>query len=176
MVTKTAPRTRQRSGALADQEGVDMASVLLCLVDGCEKPANPPGAARGYCSGHYNRLRRYGDPLAGGRSPVGFPQNLELWIDRSGGPDACWPWTAAINRHTGYGMLGSPLSNLAHRAAWLHYVGAVPVGLDLDHLCHNADRSCPGGPSCPHRRCCNYERHLEPATRAQNLARGRGGN
>lgn len=103
---------------------------------------------------------------------MGFPRNLDLWIDRSGGLDACWPWTASINHVTGYGMIGSPVSNLAHRAAWLYYVGPIPSGLELDHMCHNRARDCGGGP-CPHRRCCNYVRHLVVATHQENVARGR---
>lgn len=35
-----------------------------CSVDGCERSVD----ARGMCSGHYARFRRYGDPLAGGPS------------------------------------------------------------------------------------------------------------
>lgn len=34
-----------------------------CRVEGCDKPANVPGTVRDLCSGHYQRLRKYGDPL-----------------------------------------------------------------------------------------------------------------
>lgn len=37
--------------------------MTACLIPGCLKPAGVPGTARGYCSMHYNRLRRTGDPL-----------------------------------------------------------------------------------------------------------------
>lgn len=45
-------------------------------------------------------------------------------------------------------------------------------GLDLDHECHNRDLTCPGGPSCLHRRCVNPA-HLRPATRQVNRQQGR---
>lgn len=34
-----------------------------CSIEGCDGRAGVPGTARGYCSKHYNRLLRYGDPL-----------------------------------------------------------------------------------------------------------------
>lgn len=33
-----------------------------CSIDGCEKPTGPKGTARGWCSKHYNRWYRWGDP------------------------------------------------------------------------------------------------------------------
>jgi hypothetical protein len=45
-----------------------------------------------------------------------------------------------------------------HRFVYEHFVGLVPDGLELDHLCRN-------------RGCANFE-HLEPVTRAVNTARG----
>jgi hypothetical protein len=32
----------------------------VCIVRGCSKPADRPGAARGYCTTHYHRWNRYG--------------------------------------------------------------------------------------------------------------------
>ncbi len=34
-----------------------------CQVEGCEKPAGVPGTARGWCSTHYSRWQKTGDPL-----------------------------------------------------------------------------------------------------------------
>jgi hypothetical protein len=36
-----------------------------CEVEGCEKEANVPGAAKGLCVKHYNRNKRHGSPTAG---------------------------------------------------------------------------------------------------------------
>lgn len=91
-------------------------------------------------------------------------------VDRSGGPEACWPWTAYVAPDAGYGQFwdGSRLVK-AHRFA----AGAVMHPGDVDHTCHNAS-ACAGGVDCPHRRCCNPA-HLEPTTHAENVRRGRSG-
>jgi hypothetical protein len=34
-----------------------------CAVDGCDRRANVPGSARGWCGPHYQRWQRWGDPL-----------------------------------------------------------------------------------------------------------------
>ena len=85
----------------------------------------------------------------------------------------CWLWMAATFAR-GYGEFhhdGGPA--YAHRWAYEALVGPIPDGLDLDHTCHNADLSCPGGP-CSHRRCVNPD-HLEPVTHIENMRRGRTG-
>lgn len=70
----------------------------------------------------------------------------------------CWTWTAFI-RPEGYGHMrvGKDVI-LAHRLAYELYVGPVPDGLTLDHLCRN-------------RRCVNPA-HLEPVTGSENTKRG----
>lgn len=49
-----------------------------CLVNECERGSS--GGSRGYCSPHYQRLRRHGDPLAGGptRSTAGTRRNCSV--------------------------------------------------------------------------------------------------
>ena len=59
----------------------------------------------------------------------------------------------------------------AHRVVYEEYVGQIPEGLQLDHLCHTFDKDCTGGHSCPHRRCVNPA-HLEPVTHRENALRG----
>lgn len=59
----------------------------------------------------------------------------------------------------------------AHVVAWEKAHGRkVPVGLVLDHTCHNADPTCMGGDACPHRACCNPD-HLEAVTQRENTLR-----
>ena len=78
----------------------------------------------------------------------------------------CWLWTGAINANTGYGAFSVKLPNNkwnqrgAHRIAYAHWVGPIPVGLWLDHLCRV-------------RRCVN-PKHLEPVTPRENILRGEG--
>jgi hypothetical protein len=96
-------------------------------------------------------------------------------VDKSAGPDKCWPWQREINRN-GYGRfrVGKPPMRrrlMAHRVAYLITFGEIPEGLELDHLCHTRDKSCTGGNSCLHRRCANPT-HSEPVTGVENSLRG----
>ena len=49
----------------ANQYGVWKPSVGMCSIEGCDKPVD----SRGWCSAHYTRWLRHGDPLAGRRTP-----------------------------------------------------------------------------------------------------------
>jgi hypothetical protein len=87
-------------------------------------------------------------------------------------PNGCWHWTGHI-RPDGYGQFAVDRSNqLAHRVSYIHFVGPIPDGLELDHLCHTRDLNCPGGETDPHRRCVNWA-DLEPVTGEVNRLRGR---
>lgn len=86
-------------------------------------------------------------------------------------PDSgCWEWTGRP-AHNGYGRIGWQGRYIAaHRVMWQLLRGPIPDGLELDHLCHNRDKSCPGGRTCRHRRCVNPD-HLEPVTHRENMQR-----
>lgn len=123
-----------------------------CAVDGCEKRPK----SRGYCVAHYHRFRRWGDPL--GSAPKKTPEErFESSIDKS---EDCWEWWGTIY-NTGYGrFMVKKKQYLAHRWSYEHYVGPIPSGMVIDHLCRN-------------RSCVNPE-HLEPVTNEENLFRGKG--
>lgn len=74
-------------------------------------------------------------------------------------PDECWHWTAA--RHPlGYGAFrpeGRRRVVRAHRWSYEFFVGPIPPGLQIDHLCRNP-------------RCVNPD-HLEPVTPGENVRR-----
>lgn len=94
------------------------------------------------------------------------------WKIRANG---CWFW---LGRPTpqGYAMTWFRGKSVkAHRAVYITMKGAVPDGLGLDHLCHNADLTCSGGPTCLHRRCVNPD-HLEPVSILPNIRRSKNTN
>lgn len=76
-------------------------------------------------------------------------------VDRAGGPDACWPWTAATF-HFGHGQFWNGRRTVvASRFAYELLVGPIPVGLFILHSCDNPP-------------CCNPA-HLRPGTQAENI-------
>lgn len=68
----------------------------------------------------------------------------------------CWLWTGSLNNR-GYAGGIAGYAN-AHRFAFEHYVGPIPPGRQIDHLCRV-------------RHCVNPE-HLEPVSPSENTRRG----
>lgn len=97
-------------------------------------------------------------------------------VDRSGGPDACWPWPGYLQSEmyglARWGESGTRCRRYVHIIMFEHVSGPVPEGLEIDHLCHGWDLSCKGGRACMHRRCANPA-HLEAVTHVENVSRGR---
>lgn len=133
----------------------------------------------GWCTSCYDRFKLHGDPLEivrnrlpsrNGANILSDEEALERWVDRSGGPDACWPWTDSVNQN-GYGKVrGAGREGVyAHVLAYATWGGPIPEGYQVDHLCHNRELWC-DPLDCGHRRCCNPA-HLEPVTGADNLRR-----
>ncbi len=74
----------------------------------------------------------------------------------------CWLWTRSLAT-SGYGVIGvggRGVQEMAHRVSYRLFVGEIPDGLHIDHLCRV--------------RCCVNPLHLEAVSVVENLARGVG--
>jgi hypothetical protein len=99
-----------------------------CAIDGCGKPAR----SRVWCSAHYERWRRYGDPLLVHFNGRPFIDRFWLQVEKS---DTCWLWRGSALSN-GYGQIAhNRRHRLAHRVAWELAYGPIPDGLWVLHHC-----------------------------------------
>jgi hypothetical protein len=84
-------------------------------------------------------------------------------VDRSGGADACWPFTGSTAKY-GYGQFsdispitGRKTTRRAHRVAYELHNGSIPDGKNVLHTCKGS------------KSCCNPA-HLYTGTQKQNAA------
>ncbi|MCK9876785.1 HNH endonuclease [Frankia sp. Ag45/Mut15] len=91
----------------------------------------------------------------------------EFWsqVDRTAGPDSCWPWTGRTTHVFGYGQMrwDGQTTVTAHRIAYLlrhdRHLSELPSDRQVLHR-------CPGGENP---RCCN-PRHLDVGDARDNRA------
>lgn len=86
-----------------------------------------------------------------------LPERIRAKVEHSQ-VTGCWIWLGG-NSGDGYGKVSvNGRMKMAHRAVYEIFMGPIPEGLVLDHLCRN-------------RRCCN-PLHMEPVTVQENTLRG----
>lgn len=134
-----------------------------CSVDGCDRPSK----TKGYCHKHYEHQRIHGTVMP--KVIVGDDRARMLSkvdrhapvLERNTHLGPCWIYTGEIHKETGYGRFKrvGATTTLAHRASYELFVGEIPEGLQLDHLCVI--------------KACVRPEHLEPVTAAENTQRAR---
>jgi hypothetical protein len=102
--------------------------IAPCSVADCTRPA----IAREMCTLHYQRWQRNGTTELQPRASL--RDRLLSQVDRSA--DGCWNWLGQVTNN--YGRTGISRSKVwAHRASYEEFVGRIPPGFQIDHLCKN---------------------------------------
>ena len=115
-----------------------MAASAICTIQGCNKPS----FAKGWCSSHYHRWRRHGDPMKGRTSPGERLRYYEEVVLKYEGDDCLiWPYTRC---DYGYGrMKRNGKDNPVHRFLCEDVNGPPPSSsYHAAHSCGNGHRGC----------------------------------
>lgn len=126
---------------------------MNCSMSDCNEPIR----ARGLCRKHWAKERYHGrldnyQPIERRRLAI---DTIHEYVEV--GPADCWLWQLSKNDR-GYGIGGyNSRGEHAHRLVYELFVGQIPDGLELDHLCRV-------------RHCVNPD-HLEVVTHVENMRR-----
>lgn len=113
---------------------------------------------KGYPINRTEALRKRSESLKGNHNAktvapfIRFQRNILIK------DNGCWIWQGA-KLGKGYGCFHVGGKRVyTHRFAYEYFIGPIPRGLELDHLCRNRD--------------CVNPWHLEPVAHAVNIQRG----
>lgn len=131
-----------------DSLGLPTPELIECDASGCTAKST----VAEFCSIHYQRNRRHGNPLGGGIAKMrDVDAKFKARTVREG---ECLVWTAG-QKSSGYGKIfADGRGQTAHVWAYKRFVGPVPEGMEVDHRCWN-------------RLCCEPT-HLRLVTHKQN--------
>lgn len=106
----------------------------ICLV--CDRPVH----LRGYCGPHYHRMRRHGDPLAGG-THVGAPRAfIEQMLNEM--PTGCVTWPFVTSRGYGYVAWEGRHVSVSRLVCRLVHGDPPDISMHAAHRCGNGSRGC----------------------------------
>lgn len=131
----------------------------ICKVDGCGRSSlSSDHGRKGFCSAHYERFRRHGDPL-GGRVSKGEPEAFIQQVVLSCDGEECliWPYSTKGN---GYGQINVGGRRVVASRYICEAAHGSPPSPD-----HQAAHACGNG----HLGCVN-PKHLSWKTSSENHA------
>lgn len=105
-----------------------------CTLADCRSPV----LARGWCSRHYNRWLKHGDPTVTLIGTGSLEERLHRigWKATTAG---CWEWAGYVDEN-GYGMMFDPTigrTDYLNRIAFRFWNGPISDGLHVRHRCDN---------------------------------------
>lgn len=114
---------------------------------------------KGYCSKHFSKFKKYGDPLfVMIRNPPKEVPEIDRFMKYVKKEAACWEWTGSLmggyktDKYGQFSSMGKP--TYAHRWSYTYFNGEIPKGKQIHHKCHNT-------------KCVNPS-HLEAVTQIEN--------
>lgn len=129
-----------------------MADLRLCLIPDCGKPVRHTG----YCSAHYSRLQKHGDPL-GGRTARGAARDFLMTVVMNYEGDECLTWPFTRDKK-GYGRINlGGIPKVVSRVV-CEKVNGPPIG-DRNEAAHNCNNGHLG---------CVTKRHISWKTNQEN--------